>query len=128
MTDTIEQKALAMVNEVRDERGLGPTTEFYRKWSDAEALCRAIERHEATKQELSDYEQKVSDAVGHVLMNLGARHWAQNHLNHFIIPAPKPDPLVQVMRDLDWVDEYADRIRAALEARGLEIREKNDEI
>ena len=88
---------------------------------------------EATKQELSDFKQEVSDAVADAKFMIethcdeGASMLLNNRLSHFIIPAPKPDPLVQVMRDLDWVDEYADRIRAALEARGLEIRGKNDD-
>lgn len=52
----------------------------------------------------------------------------------FIIPAPKPDPLVEAIAesddnfDPDWdYAPYADALRAALEARGLEIREKNDD-
>jgi hypothetical protein len=76
---------------------------------------------EATKQELSDFRQEVSDEIQ------SQPPAVRDYLGHFIIPAPKPDPLVEVMRDLDWVDEYADRIRAALDARGLEIREKNDD-
>lgn len=82
-----------------------------------EALCRAIEQHE-------DFKQEVSDAVGHVIKNLGGHHWMQNHLSRFIIPASKPDPLVELVKDLYLSDEYADRIRAALDALGLEIREK----
>jgi hypothetical protein len=53
-------------------------------------------------------------------------------LHQFIIPAPKPDPLVEIIGEINdgpYVEtkaEYANAIRAALEARGLEIREKND--
>jgi hypothetical protein len=75
---------------------------------------------EATEQKLHDFRQEVSDEIQ------SQPPAVRDYLGHFIIPAPKPDPLVEVMRDLDWVDEYADRIRAALDARGLEIREKND--
>lgn len=44
----------------------------------------------------------------------------------------KPDPLVDVMKDLSWDEEtaaedWATDLRAALEARGLEIREKKDD-
>jgi hypothetical protein len=48
-------------------------------------------------------------------------------------PKPKPDPLVEVIAECDdgtygeTKAEYAAKFRAALEARGLEIREKNDE-
>jgi hypothetical protein len=42
---------------------------------------------------------------------------------------PKPDPLVEAMADcgVDRFESWADQFRAALEARGLEIRSKNDE-
>jgi hypothetical protein len=43
--------------------------------------------------------------------------------------AAKPDPLVDIVEWLggEWTpEEYVKEIRAALEARGLEIREKND--
>ena len=158
MTD-IKEKALALLNKVRAERRYLPLTAIYRDTdTDVEALCRAIEQHEATKRELSDFRQeasdaveaiteacndhantviqlraelsdfrqKVSDAVGHVLMNLGARHWAENHLNIFIIPKPKPDPLVEALTKAGWgmPEINAKEIRAALDARGLEIKEK----
>jgi hypothetical protein len=116
MTD-IEAKALALLNEVAEERGYPEDTQINRDVRVAEALCRAIEQHEAFKQ-------KVSDAVGHVLMNLGARHWAENHLNSFIIPKPKPDPLVQVLTDTFGASFDADELRAALDDLGFEIREK----
>ena len=84
-------------------------------------LCRAIEQHEAFRQEVSDavfgYFQTESEA-------------AHKHLCGFIISKPKPDPLVEIIGEIDdgtWGEtkaEYADRLRAALEARGLEIREK----
>jgi len=76
-------------------------------------LCRAIEQHEAFKQEVSDV---VEDAFG-----LQGGHT----LHRFIIPKPKPDPLVDVLADTfgaSLID--ADELRTALEARGLEIREK----
>lgn len=52
--------------------------------------------------------------------------------NGKIIPADdvylsKPDPLVEIMEVLngEWTpDEYAKEIRAVMESRGLEIREK----
>jgi hypothetical protein len=117
MTD-IEQKALALLNEVRREY---PNAADYT--SSHIALCRAIEQHEAFKQE-------VSDAIAFALKVYAGHSGALDPLERFIIPKPKPDPLVEIMEGLDgeWTpDEYAKAIRAALEARGLEIREKNDD-
>jgi hypothetical protein len=121
MTD-IEQKALALLNEVRSERGYAPIDHLYRTNPESEALCRAIEQHEAFRQE-------VSDAVWAYFQPYDAPFGFQQ----FIISTPKPDPLAEVLRNSGGVDadicdfnEYAEEIRAALEARGLEIREKND--
>jgi hypothetical protein len=120
MTD-IEQKALALVNEIERERG---ETELIPRIMRGlvidEALCRAIEQHEA-------FRQAVSDAL--------LRYLAPSHVPHglkgFIIPKPKPDPLVEVIKAMQaepttYVtrEVYANRINAALEARGFEIREK----
>jgi hypothetical protein len=112
MTD-IEQKALALLNEIECEEGvIEPTPRIMRGLIMDEALCRAIEQHEAFRQE-------VSDAL--VMYSPENRNPA---LGRFIIDADKPDPLVEIMKDLDWSDKYAHPIRVALEARGLEIREK----
>lgn len=138
MTD-IEQKARELVNKVLNERGMAGRSCIDRDIYAHEALCRAIEQHEAAKQELSDYKQEVSDAVGDTLFMVEthcdgeAVALVSNCLVHFIIPAPKPDPLEEIIGELDdgtWGEtkaEYADRIRAALDALGLEIREKNDD-
>ena len=87
---------------------------------------------EATEQKLHDFRQEVSDAV-EAYLNPNNRIYSHT-LNQFIIPAPKPDPLIEVLRsvggdDRDYCDYdiYVKEIRAALEARGLEIREKNDD-
>ena len=128
MTD-IEKKALALLNEVRDERGYHPISEsFTRKSAESEALCRAIEQHEAFRQEVSDAVKVVSNTKVDAQV---WRKWVEDYLAIYIIPAPKPDPLVEVMKDLGWeadvIDPYAKDLRAALEARGLEIRSKNDD-
>ena len=79
------------------------------------------------KQELSDFKQTVSDAI--------LRYLAPTHVPHglkgFIIPKPKPDPLREIAEAWglhntvakSWVED----LRATLEARGFEIREKNDD-
>ena len=114
MTET-EKKALALVAQLQEE-------DDGRKYSYAyhfEALCRAIEQHEAFRQE-------VSDAVH--------KHWGYMpcEFDRFIIPKPV-DPLVEAIADYKrtkGTGEYAtnkdmaDALRAALAARGLEIREK----
>jgi hypothetical protein len=54
---------------------------------------------------------------------------AYKKLHRFIIPAPKPDPLVEVIekcagRTYPTTEDAAKEFRAALDARGLEIKEK----
>ena len=119
MTD-IEAKALALVNEVRTEHGFAVSDSFDRdEYSINEVICRAIEQHEAFKQE-------VSDIVDAFVRTNTADNWEK--LTTIIIPKPKPDPLEEVLLEIDhaamWVDKCAEEIRAALGARGLEIREK----
>ena len=122
MTD-IEQKALALWNEVRAEREYTyQHTSINRATDMAEALCRAIERHEAFRQEVHDavwahfrpYE--VPKVFWPIII------WEP-------IPAPKPDPLEEVVKEVTWYDyeTTVKELRAALDAAGFEIREKNDE-
>ena len=117
-----EKKALALVNEVRDERGFRLNVEMQREDMAQEALCRAIEQHEAFRQE-------VSDAVEKALYQMRANQLMQAQvattLTRFIIA--KPDPLVDAWRDAfpgnhieDAQDECA-KIIAAIEARGGRI-------
>jgi hypothetical protein len=120
MTD-IERKAQAMLNDARDAH-VNPD-DYLVGYT---ALCRAIEQHEAFRKEVSD---AVVDYFGPKHLDVIL---AGHLLSRFIIPAPKPDPLIEVLRsvggdDRDYCDYdiYVKEIRAALEARGLEIREKN---
>lgn len=81
-------------------------------------LAESVEQHEEFKQE-------VSDAL--VIYSPENRNPA---LGRFIIP--KPDPLVEVAESLGYFNTaaqgWAGDVRAALKARGLEIREKaNDD-
>ena len=119
MTD-IEQKAQALVDEVRREYSL--VADFH---AASVALMRYIEQHEAFRQEVSDavveyFGPKDLDVIlaGHLL-------------SRFIIPKPKPDPLVEVLEKMGWYiapngPTDAENFRAALDALGFEIREKND--
>jgi hypothetical protein len=108
----IEAKALALVNEIERERGEDELTpRIMRGLIMDEALCRAIEQHEAFKQEVSDALEIYSPE---------SRNPA---LGRFIIP--KSDPLVEVIAG--WTGGtvlLASDLRAALDARGLEIRGK----
>lgn len=118
--DNIAAKALALVNGVKIERGRNSYSHYTRlnraAFDGHEALCRAIEQHEAFRQE-------VSDAI--VIYSPENRNPA---LGRFIIT--EPNPLVEVLHEVDtgpeWdsPEDYCNKIRAALEARGLEIREK----
>lgn len=121
MTET-EKKALALLNEVAKEMGLEKVSSLELDMPGERALLRAIEQHEAFRRE-------VSDAVGSRWMNILAMK-CEDVFARFIIA--KPDPLVDAML-CAW-PQYADRmdacnsdantLRAALAARGLEIREK----
>jgi hypothetical protein len=120
----IEQKSMALWNKVGVERGYTyEPTSINRADEMDEALCRAIEQHEAFRQEVSD----VMTCIKALYPTL------PRNFNRFIIPAAKPDPLVEVLHEVDtgpeWdsPEDYCNKIRAALDARGLEIREKNDD-
>jgi hypothetical protein len=79
------------------------------------ALYRAIEQHEAFKQEVSDAAEEYNEA---------AAPMGWEGFDRFIIPKAKPDPLAGVLEEVFSVSAVSGRINAALEARGLEIREK----
>ena len=85
----IEQKALALVNEIEHERGEDELTpRIMRGLIIDEALCRAIERHEVFAQEVSD---AVFEFYG------GYRNARREELLQFIIA--KPDPLVEAIAE-----------------------------
>ena len=114
----IEKQALELVNEVFQERDLSLDSYLNRiSNSYHEALCRAIERHEAFKRE-------VSDAV----VELGC--WPSTvDLGRFVLPEPV-DPFVALVGEAVWDDpnepdavDCAASILAALAARGLKIVE-----
>ena len=115
MTD-IGKKALALLNEVRVERGL-PARHGLSLYSDpfAEALRRAIEQHEAFRQEVSDaVEAAFNDP------DIGPL----KALQRFIVA--KPDPLVEVLNTLMMPDYQQHQFREALAKRGGKIVWEND--
>ena len=87
------------------------------------AHARAIEQHEAFKLEVSDAVEAFMPGTKHQEAYL---NYAQ-HFARFIIA--KPDPLVEALNDMKdgragpTTESYAACLRAALAARGLEIRE-----
>jgi hypothetical protein len=120
--DSIEAKALALVNEVSDKHTDAESIyEVHRSVDLRAALCRALEQHEAFKQEVSyAAEEYIEDGS----------YMGWDGFDRFIIPKPKPDPLVAVVYEVDngpvWgtPEDYCNKIRAALDALGFEIREK----
>jgi hypothetical protein len=133
MLTDIEKKALALANEVRLERGL-PSFEIFDRtfYSEvaipndllAEALCRAIEQHEAFRQEVSDVVSELSSEY----TSMGSYY--ADKLKRFILP--KPDPLVEAWLEafpgnhIDDAREECAKINAALAARGLTITETKE--
>ena len=87
----------------------------------------------ATKKELADFRQEVSDVASVCAQHFCENSWTvgdrQDHidmLSRLIIPAPKPDPLVEVMKQLGWYNQKSTAdFRASLDALGFEIREKS---
>ena len=127
MTD-IEAKALALVREVLAERDLSDKRAVRREVSPyTEALCRALEQHEAFKQKVSDAVQDYHQA-GRPEIYFG--------FDHFIIPKFKPDPLVEAYNEAlpetaavhgkETVQHICNLLRAELDALGFEIREKDN--
>lgn len=116
MTD-IEKKARALLDEVKRVKNLpGATyTDAYR------ALCRAIEQHEAFRQEVSEallWHCKYTDGV-------------LEGLQHLIIA--KPDPLVEAWREawpndpLEAAEKETQALRAAIAKRGGKIVWENSD-
>lgn len=77
-------------------------------------------------EDIEPFRQEVSKAMTYIKALYPT---LPTDYDRFIIPAPKPDPLVEVVKGVTWYDNEitAKEIRAALEARGFEIREKNDD-
>ena len=115
MTD-IEQKALALLNEVAVERGYNIGAPADRRTHYLlEVACRAIEQHEAFRQE-------VSDAVEWVVNSTYMPAPSEHKLRRFIIA--KPDPLVEALEEASGTNdpvEWANRFYAAIEKRGGKI-------
>ena len=131
----IEKKAKTLVNKVRSTWGRSNTSIDRQKCAKDEALCRSLEKHKATKQklraaeqELRDLRQEVSNEAKDYKHNGKPEMWFG--FDRFIIPASKPDPLVEL-----FLESFADsnigknggywnierKFRAGMETRGLQI-------
>ena len=111
MTD-IKRKALALLEDVIAKQSV--SGRYFPNCIYHEAIELAIEQHEAFKQE-------VSDAL--VIYSPENRNPA---LGRFIINADKPDALVDVWGDLFIKGYNLNQFCDALDARGLEIRKKDE--
>jgi hypothetical protein len=143
-----------LINEYRQVRGDRPIHFLPINTPEISAFIRSIQLHEKTKQELHDLQQKVGDiaaAYNQMAFTVSEPHLsgyrviigfdksADASMCHdrlvslldFLNPKPKPDPLVeatlQVFPNNPFAKEHSERIRAALDALGFEIREKNDD-
>jgi hypothetical protein len=133
--EVFRQKAIDLINEYRQQRGLKPIDWLAIDNPEASAFIRSIQLHEDTDLEFSGFKQLVSDAAEKAIDHIknGRLGDALLVLDDLTIPKPKPDPLVKVLNEIsheggfDNFNHYAHRLRAALEARGFEIREKNDD-
>jgi len=76
---------------------------------------------DAVNNRLEAFKQEVSDAFRSIYLE---EAYIPERIHRFIIP--KPDPLVEVMKEFGWGISNAEDFRAALDALGFEIRSKND--
>jgi len=118
-----------MTNE-RLRQSIEQLTDHQRECAGRDYTC-TCGYDDARDSRLEAFKQEVSDAV---FAYYGGYHNASGEpLERFIIGKPKPDPLVEVLNSL-WGDSFShfddpeagQLFRAALEARGLEIREKGE--
>ena len=131
LDDSIEAKALELINEVRRERGGTSYTEYTRlrrNHDDAnEALCRAIEQHEAFKQEVSDAVKELAEFAKGNPVHLA--EYLAIRFSTLIGSEPKPDPLALIAETWGYHSSpdklWGEEIRAALDALGFELREKD---
>jgi hypothetical protein len=117
MTD-IEKKALALLNEVMFTSWLPHELERIPYFA---VVCRAIEQHEAFRQEVSDAVESLCNTV---LMGHGHRQMREMLSRRFIIA--KPDPLVEALKQLNMSYVDAEDFREALAKRGGKIVWEND--
>ena len=114
----IEQKALALLNEVAKEMELSRYASLDHNLPGHRALCRAIEQHEQFKRQVSDAVEAFFEASGFD---------ATKGLIRFILPKPV-HPLVQAAADIDlfWNNDMGAKLEEALAKRGGKIVWENE--
>ena len=161
--EKFRQIGIDLINEYRQQRGIRLLDWLVIDTPETSAFIRSIQLHEKTKQELADCKQELSDfrqkvsGMGEAYIKhaftVQEKHLTgykvtvgfENHddaiawfdqllfFPEFIIPKPKPDPLVEVLLDMELSSDLeegqhdAKWIRNKLDALGFEIREKNDD-
>ena len=109
----------------------GSKLHHYERMADDNRLAQSIEAHARAIEQHEAFRQEVSEAVEWVVNSTYMPAPSEHKLRRFIIA--KPDPLVEVFMEAFegsnigesggyWKVEQ--KFRAALAARGLEIREK----
>jgi hypothetical protein len=141
-TEKFRQIGIDLINEYRQKRGIRLLDWLVIDTPEVMAFIRSIQLHEKTKQELADCKQELSDfrqEVSDALIDYFGEHLVAEDggdaLASLVIPAPKPDLLVRIINEVIYAQPHgdinevrmADDLRAALDALGFEIREKNDE-
>ena len=109
MTD-IEKKALALMNEICAEMGLDKVRSLSVDMPGENALIRAIEQHEAFRQEVSDAIEEMLNTPGCVI---------RNSIGRFIIA--KPDPLAEAWIEATGNTVGMEPLNEALAKRGGKI-------
>lgn len=132
---TVEEKALALVNAVKAERNWPISKRIHRGvYSYGEALCRAIERHEADKKAFSDAMLVVREYItgpswdrGDYCEYIELAGGRRVRFADFILPEPEPDPLVEEIKKAaaligqSITDVQAANITFYFAARGYKI-------
>lgn len=148
MTD-IEQKALELVNRIAIQRDAHYTCADRANDSRREALCRALEAHDADRarhaaemREQAEREERLGEALYGLSARIWLTGWHKDDANHaayekvvaafgrpFILPAA--DPLYEALKAVVELGRYdtaeqTQLLRHELEARGLSIVAKED--
>ena len=113
----IEKKAQALLNEVLRDKGCSnEARRISRVYFVDEALCRAVEQHEAFRQEVSDAVEAYNDLWR---KRTPGRDEFMGHFIRFIIA--KPDPLAEAWIEATGNTVGMEPLNEAIQARGGKI-------
>ncbi|MCC3607431.1 MAG: hypothetical protein JGK24_30445 [Microcoleus sp. PH2017_29_MFU_D_A] len=103
--EKFRQIGIDLINEYRVRGGFKPIDWLAVITPETSAFIRSIQLHEKTKQELRDVKQELADfkqEVSDALVDSWYHNASGETLERFIIPKPKPDPLVEAMKKMGW--------------------------